>query len=173
MLGSKASAPMARATTKLARQMLGAGTKNTVNVILRRRIRIKVERKNAKRSENETYHLAFLPRLVRRSLTTGTRKVAAISVSGRPFRLRTTDSRTCLYLKSRSALDRKPPIPRSMSSARKESLTTGAQVTRSGRSHTIFATAMTSSAGASIFSASKSTCSLSSVAPSLKIHYWW
>jgi hypothetical protein len=41
MLGSKASALMARAVTKLAKQMHGAGMKKTVNVILRRRIRIK------------------------------------------------------------------------------------------------------------------------------------
>jgi hypothetical protein len=42
MLGLNASALMARAVTKLVRQMPGVETKNIVNMILQRQIRIKV-----------------------------------------------------------------------------------------------------------------------------------
>jgi hypothetical protein len=77
-----------------------------------------------------------------------------------------------LYFSFLSAFDLKPPMPRSMSSARKESRTTGVQGMRSGLSHMMFATAMTSSAIASFFTASCSVHRLSSAAPSLKIHYF-
>lgn len=120
---------------------------------------------------HETCHFAFLPLLALRSLTTRIRNVAAISVfEGFPGFL-TIASCTCLYLSFRSAAGLKPPIPRRISSQRKDSRLTGGQGISSGRSHTMLATAITSSAVASFFTINSSVARLKREAPSPKIHY--
>jgi hypothetical protein len=118
-----------------------------------------------------TYHLASGPRLLRRFLMIGTRKVTAIVVLDRSFGSLTTANWIFLNGKRRSAFGLKPPIPASRSMARNATRIVGAQGTALARSYTVFATVMTSSAVASIFSTVNSVQSPSSIAPAPKIHY--
>jgi hypothetical protein len=174
MLGSNASALIAREVTSAADETRKANAwhrNEKYGESYPTKIKSASKCGRISRRTKSTYHLACVPRLLRRFLMIGTRKVTAIVVLDRSFGSLTTAKWICLNGKRRSAFGLKPPIPASRSMARNATRIVGAQGTALARSHTVFATVITSSAVASIFSTVKSVQSPSSIAPAPKIHY--